>query len=202
MKKALCFILAAIMCLSLCACNSAPNKNVDLEDLVFSTTGVTDLYVLKYDSDYEFENTTHIDQPSNGIVYVVGYSDGDFDVVLCNGFGKKLDSFNNDTTYELFVKNGMTSRSYWELKFITECLEGAMDSIVSSAKGENIEWNRWYCYSDAELEALLNGEKIPSSGLEDGNSGAAAQDDAAVATEAPAVEAPAVEAPAVEAPQN
>lgn len=199
MKKALCFILAAIMCLTLCACSSAPNKNVNLEDLVFSTTGITDLYVLKYDSDYEFENTTHIDQPSNGIVYVVGYSDGDFDVVLCNGFGKKLDSFNNDTTYELFVKNGMTSRSYWELKFITECLEGAMDSVVSAAEGNGeIAWNEWYCYSDAELEALLNGEKIPSSGLEGDVAGAADADapSGAIVEDAPAAEAPAAESPA------
>ncbi|MBR6772855.1 MAG: hypothetical protein IKM29_05650 [Clostridia bacterium] len=215
MKKVLCLILAACMCLSLCACGFLSSdegdsifKQVDLEELVpsYMVDSVDELYCIHYDSDYEFDNDTGIELPINGIVYVVGYKNGEYDVVTCKFTRKKIESFDCEALLKSVEEDGMTSPAYWKLKFANECLEGAMESMVSLAEGATeIEYNKWYCYYPEEIEALKNGDRLPE--ITTGSAAGAADADkndvdapvadapAAAATEAPAVEAPA-EAPA------
>ena len=196
MKKALCLILAACMCLSLCGCglleaieSSDIPKKIDLEELTASymVDSIDELYCIHYDSDYEFKNDTGIDLPINGIVYVVGYTDGDYDVVICKFTRTKIESFNYDGCNKALEKDGITSPAYWKLKFMGECLEGAMESIVSQAAGATeITYNKWYCYYPEELEALKNGDRLPEITAK-GNSGAVVEDAApAIEAETPA----------------
>ena len=217
MKKVLCLILAAVMSLSLCACGLLSSdggdsifKKVDLEELVpsYMVDNVDELYCLHYTSDYEFDNDTGIDLPVNGIVYVVGYENGEYDVVTCKFTRSKIESFDCEALLKSVEEDGITSPAYWKLKFANECLEGAMESIVSLAEGATeIEYNKWYCYYPEEIEALKNGERLPeittgeAVNAEDGTAGAVEEAPAAAAPAAAATEATAVEAPA-EVPAN
>jgi hypothetical protein len=159
MKKAITLILAAALLLSLAACSGINVKSVKLEDIVSSSTGVEKVYCLEYDKDYTFSknpsfyHSRDAELPESGIVYVIAYKRGDYEVVSCQSNGKKVYSMENNQLTERYANASGTNKTSLgrDLDFLTECLEGALVAAVTDSEQTT---NEWYMFTNEEVEAI------------------------------------------------
>lgn len=146
-------VASAALCLliifSIVKCGGGNTKGIALKHI---PTYATSAYMLEYNSKYEFKDEPSGDILPNSGIIILFQTHNNFEVLVCKSNGKVIEEFDNNLTREKMFDAKYPGEDLLyraDLEFITECMEGC--TRVSSGTEEQ-EINKWYKFSDDEIE--------------------------------------------------
>lgn len=154
MKKLIALFLGILLLLSMTGCGLRGGKAFDPRQIDLNSVRkeksktVSQVYVLKYDKDCKIDEA--LGAPTEGYLYLVVYTDDDYDLAVCKTNGRVQRTFNHEKLFQSAKEANWEGKDYDRAVLLEKAREQAGQSTSRA-----IETNVWYKFTPDEVSDLV-----------------------------------------------